>query len=385
MKRNNKVKEKSKRNLYDFDYESEEEKELKKKIKADKKSASKRRKKNKEKEAKKRREQKGQAKKAPRYDDEIIIGVTEIPRPNDNKTQKSKRKEHSAINKINVKEKENKKHKKNKKESNINNDIDNDYIIEDAYEVRNRELKRRKLKFRILKISLLAIVIIGAIVFAMVSPIFNITNITVTGNSKLTTTEIISLSGIQNNENIFRISKSHIINNIKQNAYVNNVEIHKRYPSMIQIDIEERVPNYMLQFGNGYVYINNQGYMLEISNEKLDLPIIIGYSTPQENLVAGNRLSEEDLEKLETVIRIMSVAQSNEIANLITSIDISDPNNYTLHLDSEKKIVYLGDCSNLETRMLFLVGILENEKNHEGEIFINMNLNTDNPFFREKV
>ena len=60
-------------------------------------------------------------------------------------------------------------------------------------------------------------------------------------------------------------------------------------------------------------------------------------------------------------------------------------NNYTLFLETEKKTAYLGDCSNLETRMLFLVGILEKEKENPGEIFINMNLNTDDAYFRESV
>ena len=377
MKNNNKIKEKQKKNLYDFDYESEEEKKLKKKLQADKKSASKRRKKN------KKTENKGQATKKPRYDDEIIIGVTEIPKPVTNKKAVEKNREHKAINKINVKDKKQTKKKKeknkNKNKTNIQDNVHDDYIIEDIYEVRNRELKRKKLMLRILKFSILAIL------FAMVSPIFNVTNIIVSGNSKLTTAEVISLSGIENNQNIFRISRSHVINNVKQNAYVNTVEIHKSYPGTIEIVVEERVPNFMLQFGNGYVYINNQGYMLEISNEKLTLPIITGYSTSQDSLVAGNRLVEEDLAKLGTAIRIMNAAQSNEISNLITTIDISDSNNYTLYLESERKTVYLGDCSNLETRILYLVGILQNEKEHEGEIFINMNLNTDNPFFREKV
>ena len=384
MKRNNKIKEKTKRNLYDFDYESEEEKKLKKKLKADKKSASKRRRKN------KKKEQVGQAKKTPRYDDEIIIGVTEIPKPEINKKTKTKKRKSSAINRINVKSKEDKKQKKRKKnikeESNDNyNNVKDDYIIEDTFEERDKKIKKKQFRLKILKYSALVILIIGVIVFAMVSPIFNITNITVTGNNKLTVDEVISLSRIENNENIFRISKNNVIKNIKQNAYVNKVEIHKKYPNSIQINIEERVSNFLLQFGNGYVYINNQGYMLEISSEKLELPIIIGFSTPQEDLVAGNRLIQEDLEKLETVIRIISSAQSNGIANLITSIDISDSNNYTLYLESEKKTVYLGDCSNLGTRILYLIGILENEKDHEGEIFINMNLNTDYPFFREKV
>ena len=41
---------------------------------------------------------------------------------------------------------------------------------------------------------------------------------------------------------------------------------------------------------NGYAYINNQGYILEISQEKLDLPVIQGAKTPEEKIVPVNRL-----------------------------------------------------------------------------------------------
>ena len=60
----------------------------------------------------------------------------------------------------------------------------------------------------------------------------------------------------------------------------------------------------MLQYGNGYVYIDGQGYILEISDQKIDKPIIKGYSTPEGDLQLGNRLKEEDLQRLDTVIKI---------------------------------------------------------------------------------
>ena len=37
-----------------------------------------------------------------------------------------------------------------------------------------------------------------------------------------------------------------------------------------------------------FAYINNQGYILEISSEKIEKPIILGYST--ENIEPGKRL-----------------------------------------------------------------------------------------------
>lgn len=377
MKKQEKIK-----NLYDFDYETQEEKKLKKKKKADAKSASKKR--------KKTSETKGQAEKKKKinYDDEIVIGVTRYPEKEQVKKDKKSYKKKVNNKKINKKVTKN---KKTKQKEDVYSykfaGIDNEYILDDSNKIIDEQKRARRAKIikRILKTFSIIIVIAGAISFAMVSPIFNVNNIKISGNSKLTESEIISLSGIEQNENIFRISKSKTIKNIKQNAYVNEVSISKKIPNGIEITIEERKPSYMLEYGNAYVYINTQGYMLEVSSQKLDLPIILGYSTSQEKLEAGNRLEEEDLIKLGTVIKLMNAATNNSIANLITTINISNAENYTIYMESEKKTAYLGDCSNLETRMLYLVGIINSEKNISGEIFLNMNLNTDKAFFRESV
>ena len=219
----------------------------------------------------------------------------------------------------------------------------------------------------------------------MLSPLFNIKNIQVVGNTILSSEEIISLSGIKTEENMFKVMKLKTIDRIKENAYINEVAVHKKLPNTIEIQVKERKPSFMLEYGNGYVYLSNQGYMLEISSIKKDIPTILGTTTSKENYKPGNRLNKDDLEKLGTVIKIMAVAKTHNIENLITTIDISNSDNYTLRLEQEKKTVYLGDCSYLETRMSSLMSILENEKGIEGEIFINMNINTRKPYFRESV
>ena len=387
---------KRKKNLYDFDYEEEKEEKLKKKKeKADRKSASKK---------KKRKKEEGQADLKKKYDDEIIIGVTKLPERKKGKSTSSPNKSinvHSnstnlsnkRINKKTTKVKP--KIQKSKVQQIKRDNLVNKRVVkravynydEDIYEAQLKKEKKRKKLIFALKIIAIIILFIGFICFCMLSPIFNVNTILVEGNSIVSKEQIISLSGIRINENIFKFSKWQISKNVMQNAYVDDVTVSKKLPDTITITIEERVPTYMIEFGNGYVYLNNQGYILEISSQKLELPIILGASTKEENIIAGNRLEQEDLLKLGTVIRIMDDAENNGIANLITTINIENEKNYVLYLESEKKTVYLGDCTNLETRMLYLVSILNNEKNIEGEIFINMNLNlgTEYPFFRESI
>ena len=221
----------------------------------------------------------------------------------------------------------------------------------------------------------------------MLSPAFNIKNINVIGNSKISSDTIISLSGLYFEQNIFNISKTQIENSIKQNAYINNVEIKRKLPDTIEIEVEERIATYMLTLGNAYVYINNQGYILEITTENINEPILIGYKTPEKDIIEGNRLNEEDLKRINDVLKIVEAMSSGEkaINDLITQIDITDRNDYILTLEKEKKKIHLGDVSDLSTKVLWIDKFLEKEKKSEGTLYLNVNLNTERPYFRKKV
>ena len=57
----------------------------------------------------------------------------------------------------------------------------------------------------------------------------------------------------------------------------------------------------------------------------------------------------------------MTIAKENELDEKVTSIDISNKNEYILYLESEKKTVYLGNQENLTTKMLYTKKIIEKE------------------------
>lgn len=245
--------------------------------------------------------------------------------------------------------------------------------------------KNRRVKIFI-KLLLLLAVIIGLIIYLMLSPIFNIKNINVEGNKDISSEQIISLSKVQKEANLFKVSNKDTVSAIKENPYVKTVEIKRTLPDTITFVITERVATYMLEYGSSYAYIDNQGYILEISaNTKEGLAKIIGYETSHDDIVPGKRLCENDLKKLNTVLKITATSKTNRIDSLITRINIEDGNNFILYLSTEQKTVYLGDCTNLDTRMLYVKAILDKEKGIAGEIYVNMNLNEKDPYFRQDV
>lgn len=251
--------------------------------------------------------------------------------------------------------------------------------------ITKRQKERRMKKFRIIKLILKVLVLItlliGLLVYALTSPIFNITEIDVIGNKKFEADEYLSLSELNINENIFNFSKSKSISKIKSNAYVDNVIIKRKLPSKIEIIIEERTPTYLIPLeDNQFAYINNQGYILEISYEKLPLTIITGISTIRENIIEGKRLEDDDLERLQNVIQIKDAMNNIETNKELSSINITNKSNYILIFEKEGKEVQLGNMNNLSSKMLYMKYIL----NEEGEVPGTIYLNQEQVYFSPK-
>ena len=247
------------------------------------------------------------------------------------------------------------------------------------------ERKKKKIK-KIIKCMTLFLLIIGGFVFALVSPLFNIKEIQVTNNNQITTETIVSLSQLQVGQNLFRFSKRKVEKEIKTNPYIESVSIKRKLPNKIELAIEERISSYNVEFLNGYAYINNQGYILQISEQKLELPTIIGITTEQEQIVEGNRLNAEDLEKIETAIEIMNICKNYDLDKKVSTIDITNKNDYIIYMEEEKKTIHLGDESNLNNKMLYVPTILTENQKKEGTIYLNGDLNDNfKPRFREKV
>lgn len=246
--------------------------------------------------------------------------------------------------------------------------------------------KKRKKRKRIIKFITFIILIVGSLIFATTSPIFNIKYIEVINNNQIDTNTIISISGLSIDQNIFKFLKKNIKSNIKENAYIQDVTIKRVLPNKVHISVQEREKKFSLQFLNGYAYINSQGYILEISEDKLDLPVLQGAATAEEDIVPGNRLCSEDLEKLEMVIKIMDSAKENNLDSKVTSIDVLNKNEYNIYIEEEQKTIHLGDATNLTNRMIRVQAILEAEKGIAGDIFVNGDFNNKfKAYFREKV
>ena len=265
---------------------------------------------------------------------EIIIGLTP-------KKEDIKKKEKSYNQKKSKKKKSN---KQNNRSQQRNNKTKNKRVD-------NTNNKSKKINLKIVKWSIIIMLLIAAVILFLMSSMFNIKQIIVTNNSKVDAKEIIDLSKLVSGVNMFKITNKSIRDNIKSNAYVENVKIKRNINGTITLDIKERIPTFMLKNENNYVYINNQGYMLEITEKPLKVPVITGFSTSNEQIKVGERLVIEDLNKLNDVIKIIESSKNSPLEDIITEIDISNTMNYILKIASQGKTIEFGDSTHANVKM----------------------------------
>ena len=76
--------------------------------------------------------------------------------------------------------------------------------------------------------------------------------------------------------------------------------------------------------------------------------------------------------------------KNNEVKNKISSIDASDKKEFILQLEEDKKTVYIGDGSDINTRVLYMKKILEAEAGNSGIIYVNGKLDERYAYFKEQ-
>lgn len=315
--------------------------------------------------------------------DEVIIGFNSKKNGNGNGSD------------IKVKKKDNDRTKKQNRQpkKGIKKNTPSNSGVKNITEKKEKVVRKRKTiinknsKLSLLfKISTVAIIIIVAFIVFLKSSIFNIKEIMVTidNNSTLTESEIIELSNIAVRQNMYSISKKASIENLKTNSYVESVNIKRKIPNKIVIKVVEREIAFQIETSNGYIYIDNQGVVVDQQSVKKDCITVVGCKT--QNIISGDKLNDDDIKGLSDVMVIIQEAKNNEVIDEITKIDISNHDDYLVYFENQGKVAHIGDIGSINDKMTRIAKILKVESEVEGEIFVNVDFNNGKyPYFREKV
>lgn len=197
-----------------------------------------------------------------------------------------------------------------------------------------RRLSRRArwLAARAVPIGVTLVLLAGAglgVAWALTSPRFAVTEVAVSGASRLTPQEIVAASGIGPGTNFFRLDRAAVVARLEALPLVRRAELVRRFPNRVTLAVEERRPFTLAHAGKLH-WIDEQGVSLGPETRAVapKAPVITGLSpadlgspdgAPSPRVAAG--------------ISLLRVLLRSEAALLqqISEIDVSRPDGPVLY------------------------------------------------------
>lgn len=225
-----------------------------------------------------------------------------------------------------------------------------------------RTQKERRLfeeRMRALAALIMAVIVIALIL--LLTPVFDIKSITISGNKMITAGEVSGLIGDLKGTNLFLASKSSIKKQLKTLKGVNDVSVNKKLiPPTIDIEISEYIPAGYVQTANGYIVVDKNLYIIgDGTGADLEtLPCITGVKV--KSAVIGKTFRAENPETQDALKIFLDVTESNDITASVVSADFSDVNDIIFNYEN-RITVYCGSQFDLDRKLRLFCATVKSE------------------------
>lgn len=215
---------------------------------------------------------------------------------------------------------------------------------------RNQNSKRARRRRRNVPLYcfLVIILVLGIGILLSVTLFFNINKIDVKGDVDYSSEEIIRISGIGNGDNMVRLDSKKAADNILNSMiYIEDVNIDKKYPDTLEINVTRCVAAANIQLGDKYIIVSQKGKILEkADSNQSDLITVTGFEPSSE--ILGTYIESSDEQKTEIYFEIFNYIAEND--NKIVSIDMTDK--YDIKVNYDNRINFeLGNSNDVTYKL----------------------------------
>ncbi len=125
--------------------------------------------------------------------------------------------------------------------------------------------KRRKKKAKVLFFTLLLAFFLLSLAILSMTVFFNAETIEVEGNTRYSADEILEIGGLKIGQNLFRLDKFEVIDQMKTLPYIKEVTIRRKLPNTLKIDIVENQPVVWVECMGQAALMNEEYRVLEFA------------------------------------------------------------------------------------------------------------------------
>lgn len=266
-----------------------------------------------------------------------------------------------------------------KVQQNIKNEQDNGNI-------KNKRKHNKKFMRVLVYIALILVVLsllflVGYGIYHMcTSSKYILAKVNIVGNVKYTYEELYEKADIPMGENLYKISKNRIENNLKELPYVADVKITRKNPDTMILKVKEYVSKYLAynKETDEYIRLTAKGEILETINgeEKSEDELLLHGINFDDEL--GDTIVDLENKKIKKLENILKKYEEAAIDKKVTSVEFKE-DNVILTLDYDISVIL--DGTEIEYKLSFLKSILNEITGKAGII----DMTKENPVFTESI
>ncbi|MFQ5329515.1 MAG: cell division protein FtsQ/DivIB [Thermodesulfobacteriota bacterium] len=206
---------------------------------------------------------------------------------------------------------------------------------------KRRESLARRIRRRIaviLKVGCVAaslpIALLGAwyiYQFLLASPLLGINHADVIGTKRVSSEEIVALSGIVMGDNLLAVDTGEVAERIKKEPWIEGVRIRRRLPDRVVIEVVEREAAAIINMEALYL-VDSKGALFKryTGEEGLDLPVITGFQRDE---------IDEEESPLSPIFAVMKLLSEERIFTLSDVSEITIDKRYGVELYTMREVV----------------------------------------------
>lgn len=230
----------------------------------------------------------------------------------------------------------------------------------------SREIRKRKRRARIkMRIYLILFLLASCFVvyFALSSPVFNIDNISVTGNTYTNEQSVISVSNIVIGENIFKINASKNEKYVQNLYFVKKAEIKRKLPSNIVIEIVEKKPLLIINEGGNYIYIDDEMTVIneQSANDNATIPLLSNVAITSAE--PGQKIQADKMWILEMAYNMAVKLKKADVLSNVSELYITDENSVDLYTKGGS-VIKIVNQKIFDDNFQFIYTILSDDNMH---------------------
>jgi cell division protein FtsQ len=208
-----------------------------------------------------------------------------------------------------------------------------------------RQWRRRWLAWRYLLVAVLVVaLVVGATWLVYFSDVLTVKRVDIDGNELLTRTQVLTTARVPEGEQLARVDIDAITTRLRSLAAVRSVDVSRKWPDAVQIDIQERVAVAVIEIGGKLRGLDAEGVVFnDYAKAPPGLPRVSSTS----------QTTPEALMEAATVV----AALPRELAAMVDHLEVLTVDQITLVLRDER-IVLWGSSDDSATKAEVLLRLL---------------------------